>query len=269
MNKVLSELVDRFALLQLHKERSSTWHFNCRSGEIEDFDMFYKAPHLPAISFEEKNTLGDYKIGNYSFKSEIQINDTCNNYSSGLYYINNKNKSPINVVFVHGWRASGHEKQQNIYLEKFMSLNYNMYFATLPYHLERNSDSALYNGELMISADIDRTLLSVKQAVSDIRALIRWLKENNSGQVILIGLSLGGLISNLVGVTEREVDALVSIFYANDLSYTVWEAIPGKYIKADFERHGFTYRELIKKWKIINPSSFKPVIPKENILLLT
>ena len=36
----------------------------------------------------------------------------------------------------------------------------------------------------MVSTDIDRTLLSVKQAVTDLRALILWLKANSRGKVI-------------------------------------------------------------------------------------
>jgi dienelactone hydrolase len=269
VNKVISELIDTYALFQLHREKSSAWHFKSGGDKAEDFEAFYSTPQLPSISFEFKSNHKGYKIESYRFESENQTGDKCNKYATGLFYSSNEEKSPLNIVFVHGWRSSDYSKLEDIYLEKFMSKNYNMYFATLPYHLGQNAKESLYNGEFMISADVERTALSVKQAVSDIRALIRWIKANNSSPVVLIGLSLGGLVTNMVGVTEEQIDGLVSIFYANDLAYTIWETIPGKHIKADFEKHGFTYEELKKGWEIIKPGSLKPVIPKENILLLT
>ena len=269
VNKIISELVDTYALFQLHREKSSAWHFKGSIEKSEDFKDFYSAPKLPCISFEFKSQYREYKIDSYRFEGDNQTGDKCNRYSTGLYYSSNQGESPLNIVLVHGWRSSDYSKLEDIYLDKFMGKNYNMYFATLPYHLEQNPEEALYNGEFMISADVERTVLSVKQAVSDIRALIRWIKANSAAPVVLIGLSLGGLVTNMVGAVEEQVDGLVSIFYANDLAYTIWETIPGKHIKNDFEKHGFTYEELKKGWEIIKPGSFKPAIPKENILLLT
>ncbi|RCX20841.1 hypothetical protein DFR58_10143 [Anaerobacterium chartisolvens] len=268
MNKILADFIDKYALYMLHRKRSSFWQFKNSIEETEYFDVFYSSPDLPDIKFQEKDQLNGYSMGRYSFKSQMSTVDICNINSSGLYYRSNEGKNSVNVICINGWRSSSHKKLQSIYLKEFMKLNYNIYFVTLPYHMERNSSHALYDGEFMISADIDRTLLAIKQAVLDTRALIRWIKDKN-GEVILIGLSLGGLISNLIGVTERKVDKLVSIFYANNLSYTIWDTIPGRYIKADFEKHGFTYEELKRKWQIINPSNFTPVIRKDNILLLT
>ena len=77
----------------------------------------------------------------------------------------------------------------------------------------------------MISADIDRTNQSIKQAIVDLRVLIQWIKQNKKGSVILVGISLDGFITNLATTLESEIDALVSIFYANRLSYSIWNTI--------------------------------------------
>lgn len=57
--------------------------------------------------------------------------------------------------------------------------------------------------------------------------------------------------------------------YANSLAFSIWKSIPGKYIKRDFEAHSFTYEELKKYWGIIEPSNYKPVIQKKNILMIS
>ena len=57
--------------------------------------------------------------------------------------------------------------------------------------------------------------------------------------------------------------------YANSIPFSVWKSIPGKYLKQDFEAHGFTYEKLKEYWAVMVPSNFKTVIPKEKILLIS
>jgi len=120
----------------------------------------------------------------------------------------------------------------------------------------------------MISANIDRTLLSIRQSVADTRDLIAWLGKSR-GKTILIGVSLGGLITNLVSCRDRSFDGLVSIMYANNLAYVIWNSAVGKYIKKDFKKNGFSYNELERYWAITVASNYKPVISKDRILLIS
>lgn len=121
----------------------------------------------------------------------------------------------------------------------------------------------------MISVDLDRSVHAVRQAVTEIRALIRWIKENKSGKIILIGVSLGGFISNLTALVEHEIDLLISIMYANTLSYAVWNTPIGKYIKKDMLQNGIDYQTLKKHWEILEPSRAQPKINQNNILLIS
>lgn len=62
---------------------------------------------------------------------------------------------------------------------------------------------------------------------------------------------------------------MVSIFYANRLSYSIWNTIPGKYIREELEQNGVTYNELIKYWDITDPSQALPKVNKDNVLLIS
>lgn len=54
----------------------------------------------------------------------------------------------------------------------------------------------------MVSANVERTVEATRQAVADLRTLIKWIKENKNGPLILIGISLGGVITNLTSLVE-------------------------------------------------------------------
>jgi len=271
LNKYLSRIIDTYALMDLHKNKSKTFHFYKgidTPPSLDEINTFYPVPNIPEITFEQQDFCENYRIGKYKYKSEIIDNGTSNDYSMGSYYKSNTCKQHVSVILVHGWRMNSFSRIFNIYLKQFMEMEYNIYAFTLPYHFERTPETSLYSGEYMVSANVDRTLISIKQAVTDLRALIRYLKGKNE-KVILIGTSLGGFLTNLAGVIEEGIDILVSVLYANSLSFSVWKSIPGKYMKKDFEAHGFTYEELKRYWAILEPSNYKPVVPKENILLIS
>ncbi|MFK3811869.1 alpha/beta hydrolase family protein [Bacillus halotolerans] len=144
-----------------------------------------------------------------------------------------------------------------------------MYYYSLPYHFEREPENSLYSGELMISANIDRTIESTRQSIVDLRALIHWIKANKKGPVIIAGVSLGGWVTNLIATLDSQIDVVVSIFYANRLSYSIWNTIPGKFIREELEQNSVTYEDLVKYWNITDPSQALPKVNKDNILLIS
>ncbi|HEY9060731.1 MAG TPA: alpha/beta fold hydrolase [Pseudobacteroides sp.] len=262
MNKAFSYIIDCISLELLHRERSSKSHFSTDSNV--DIADFYKKPSIPIITL---NPTDKPAIYSYTFKSEID-NNKCNELVHGLYYKSPTQPASKSIILVPGWRMKDYSAISDIFLEGFLKKGYDVYFISLPFHNPRAGSDSEYCGELMISTDIGRTLLSVKQAVSDIRALICYLKSINQ-KVVLAGISLGGFITNLTATAEENIDALISAFYANSMSYSTWHTIPGRYLKRDFVANSYDYELLKEKWDIFNPSLRMPLIPKENILLFS
>ena len=271
MNKYFSELIDNYSLYDLHKRRSTHSHFYngvVSVPKIEDNDAFYALPAVPNMKFSQQSNINNYSKGIYKYESQVKNNQNSNNYSTGTYYINNTSKAGTSVILVHGWRMDSVDRIDKIFLKPFMQSGFDIYHFTLPHHFDRATAESLYNGELMVSANVDRTLLSIQQAVFDLRALIIFLKEKNQ-KIILIGVSLGGFFTNLVATLETRIDILISVMYANSMAFSVFNSSPGKFIKKDFEEHGLTYDDVKKYWSITEPSNFKPAIQKENILLIS
>lgn len=270
---LLSKLIDYYALYDLHKDRSkeNQYHIDFDHAPTNiDRDVFFEVPSsLADIDLNITSKENGYSIGEFGFESLRPSGDHPNDYVRGESFLNEVGNKP-NVIFVHGWRMKGFDRVKKIFHDSIMNnLGWNMYYYTLPYHLERQPEASLYSGEFMVSANINRTVESTRQAIVDLRALIQWMKNNKQGPVIIIGVSLGGFISNLVATLESEIDALVSIFYSNRLSYSIWNTIPGKYIRRDLESHGVNYNNLVKYWELVEPNQALPKINKENILLIS
>ncbi len=262
-----SKVIDFYALYDLHKKRSKEFQYTPIATPTlnKNIMSFYKMNSTDIdIEFDMScSEEGSFEFGEFKYKSSIQLGDPCNDLVTGEAILHN-DESP-NIVFVHGWRMNSNERVKKIFHEKMMDLRWNMYYFTLPFHFQREPENSLYSGEFMVSANIDRTVKSTQQAVVDLRTLIQWIKANKKGPVILIGVSLGGFITNLTSLIEPKIDGLVSVFYANRLSYSIWHTSPGKYIKKDLEHHGVIYEELKQFWKVTEPSQALPVIDKENM----
>lgn len=265
-------MIDRYALYDLHKKRSKDKQFKyCSifSPEIIDREEFYKS-NIADVSVILNDSEKNYKIGTFNFKSLAPSGILDNDTLKGEVFLNKNDVDKPNIIFVHGWRMDSYNRIKKIFHNRIMNnLGWNMYYFPLPYHFQRQPEHSLYSGELMISANIDRTVESTRQAIVDLRGLIHWIKTNKNGPVILIGVSLGGWITNLIATLESQIDTIVSIFYANRLSYSIWNTVPGKFIREDLEQHGVSYDDLIRYWKITEPSQTVPKIKKDNILLIS
>jgi len=272
LKRIIANIADTYGIYDLHKEYSKNDQFSYIEEEVEllnsDSSSFYAKPSLPQIEFDEENQEKEYKNGKLKFLSQVE-NEDCNKEAIFHSNICVSENNDINIILIHGWRASSLNRLEEVFLESFKERKYNIYNYILPFHMERSEDTALYSGESFVSANVSRTLKSIKQSISDIRALIRYIKEIKKGKIVIIGLSLGGIVSNLLAEVEENIDVLISLFYANDLSYTIFETEVGRYIKRDFVNNNFSKELLSKSWKIINPSLRKPVIDMDNILLIS
>ncbi|TMV46257.1 abhydrolase domain-containing 18 [Paenibacillus mesophilus] len=272
MKSIISKAIDRFALHILHKTRSKHFQYSAppaAMSESMEKEIFYNADGPSNVIFDFHRFKDGYHTGTFSYRSLLATDDPLNDISAGEVLINHNEAAP-NVIFVHGWRMSSFDRIKSMFQKQLMDdLGWNPYYFTLPYHVQRKPDLSLYSGEYMVSADIGRTIQAVRQAVIDLRTLIGWIKANKKGPVIVIGVSLGGFLTNLTALVEPRIDAMVSIFYANRLSYSIWNTIPGKYIRTDLEHHGVNYGDLVRYWKITEPSQSVPVLQKDRILLIS
>lgn len=268
IRKWMAHSLDRMGLYLLHRQKSQQSQFTRYDRSLleqANWDIVYPTPDVPEVHFEHMHKQMNYEIQRFSFQSPMKFGNEINDRVQGNVYFHSS-QSPIHVIVVHGWRMDQWEKINRLFLKPFNKSGFHMWQMMLPFHFDRAYSS--YSGEYMISANIERSIFSVRQAVMEIRSLIRWIKQNKGGSVILVGVSLGGLMTNLVATVEEYADAVISIMYANSLSYAVWHTPIGKYIKQDLQNNGVTYDMLKEYWEILEPISQKPKIDRNRILFI-
>ncbi|TYQ13095.1 UNVERIFIED_CONTAM: hypothetical protein Cloal_4144 [Acetivibrio alkalicellulosi] len=116
MNRYLAEIIDRYALNNLHKKKSKERHFYNKIKTfptLEDVHTYYPSPNIPNIEFDKKYKKGRYTVGRFQYESEIE-NGPSNIYSTGEYY--ECDNQSANVIIVNGWRMGNLDKVKKLFL---------------------------------------------------------------------------------------------------------------------------------------------------------
>lgn len=269
MNRVASVLLDRYGIMMKNRLRSPVSQFVGVPDRVPadwKVDVWDERREPPAIAFVEEH-VGETVETRFHFESRCQENGEANKACVGLY-VQGTPGSQVDVIVVHGWKSSSLGSVRKMFQEPMAAAGYNQFFIELPHHLHRKMPESGFSGEYMISADIARTIRSIQQAVQDVVDLVAWSRAQGH-RTVVIGTSLGGLVTNLFGSTGAPVDALISIMYATNTAYLVWNSAIAKFIKKDLVAAGVTYPQLERAWDAINPLRYSLHVPKEKVLLIS
>lgn len=151
------------------------------------------------------------------------------------------------VVIFHHWNATSRNRQ----IAGFLSWQgITVIEIAMPYHLERKRPGSLY-ADYMLSANLGRTVQSVKQAVWDGRKLIGWLKRQGYRDVSVLGMSLGSWVAGLVAAHEPAVSRASLFLTAGSLAKMVWTGRATRSIRTSLEPH-LTLAQLQRAWAPLN-----------------
>ena len=136
------------------------------------------------------------------------------------------------------------------------------YALELPYHLRR-TPPGFVSGELFFTADLETTLLSLQQAVAEVRQLIHYLREAGAPVIGLLGFSLGAWISALVASCEPEVDFALFAMLPSHLNDVLWQTRLGAPIRQRFESAGWNAADTAPFYHRLDPLNLSPLLPIE------
>ena len=125
---------------------------------------------------------------------------------------------------------------------------------SLPYHDHRMPDE-LTRADYMISANIGRTIQSIKQSVFDIRRAADWLFARGFKRVGVMGSSIGSCVSWLAFIHDERLQAGVFNMVSSWFGDVVWRALTTSHIRKVIEAE-LTEAELREAWLSISPSAF-------------
>ncbi len=137
---------------------------------------------------------------------------------------------------------------------------------TLPYHEDRRPPDEP-RADLAVSANLGRTLLAGRQAVSDVRRTRAWLESRGFRRIGLVGTSLGSCISFLALAHDPRIRLAVLHHVSSDFGDVVWRGISTRHVRAELEGH-VSQATLRRAWAPISPIHFVHRLPRRSHALL-
>lgn len=126
---------------------------------------------------------------------------------------------------------------------------------TLPYH-EARCPPELERADYLVSSNIGRTIQSVRQAVLDARAAVRWLVEQGGYTSLgIVGTSIGSCTAFLTFAHEEQIDVGVFNHVSGYFADVVWRGISTRHVREGFGNQ-LTLDELREYWLPISPIPF-------------
>lgn len=155
------------------------------------------------------------------------------------------------IVVFHHWNASARNSQ----IARFFSKRgITVVEIAMPYHLERSRPGSSH-ADYMLSANLGRTIQSMRQAVWDGRKLIRWLTGEGYREISVLGMSLGSWVAGLIAVHELAVSKASLFLTAGSLADMVWTGRATRSIRDSLEPFiGLT--DLRRAWAPLNMENY-------------
>jgi hypothetical protein len=162
------------------------------------------------------------------------------------------------VVVLPQWNAQPQSHVEACRIFNFLRMS--ALRLTLPYHQERRP-ADIERADHLVSTNVGRTIQSMRQAVLDTRAAVRWLKEQGYERVGILGTSVGSCIAFLAFAHEPDINAGTFNHVSGYVADVAWRGLSTRHLREGFADH-VSLEELRNYWAPISPVPFIARLPK-------
>ena len=209
---------------------------------------FYALPEIPDFELN-----GDQ----LTWTSAIHTPDAENNLARARYFPVNEKRARqprTAVVVLPQWNAQPESHVEACRIFNFIGMS--ALRLTLPYHQERRP-ADLERADHLVSTNVGRTIQSMRQAVLDTRAAVRWLKQQGYERIGILGTSIGSCTAFLAFAHDEDINVGTFNHVSGYFADVVWKGISTQHVKESLEPH-VTLEELREYWNPISPMPFVP-----------
>jgi dienelactone hydrolase len=165
------------------------------------------------------------------------------------------------AILLHGWNDAIHHYIRLPHMAAQFNRNgFNAATLEAPFHFQRRPRQ-LGAWSNFLCPDIFRTVEAVQQEVAEIRAFAEWLRQQACPAVGLLGVSLGGWLAGLTVCHDSRFSCAVLLVPVARLDRILEEATFCRGIRLAWGGDRVVTGKL-------NLTEVRPVIPKQNILLI-
>lgn len=213
---------------------------------MQSSDEFYSLPEITDYVLE-----GD----SLTWTSAVHTPSAENNIAHGRFFpakSKNGNRPRNAVVVLPQWNAQPESHVEACRIFNFIGMS--ALRLTLPYHLQRKPPE-LERADHLVSTNVGRTIQSMRQAVLDTRAAVRWFKNQGYEKVGILGTSVGSCIAFLAFAHEPDLAAGAFNHVSGYVADVVWHGLSTAHVRAGFGDQ-LTLDELRECWQPISPFPF-------------
>ena len=166
------------------------------------------------------------------------------------------------LVIFHHWNASAWNGRIASFFSK---RGITVIEIAMPYHFQRSRPGSSH-ADYMLSANLGRTIQSVRQAVLDGRKLIRWLKREGYRDISVLGMSLGSWVAGLVAAHDPGVSKASLFLTAGSLADMVWTGRATRAIR-DSLKPEIDLTDLRRAWGPLNLENYARRLVRPDLAL--
>jgi dienelactone hydrolase len=210
-------------------------------------DEFYALPEI-----NDFNLSGD----RLTWTSAIHTPSPENNIARARYFPSQKKRSGPRaaVLVLPQWNAQADSHVEACRIFNFLGIS--ALRLTMPYHEDRRP-AELQRADHLVSSNIGRSIQSMRQAVLDTRAAVKWLRGEGYERIGILGTSIGSCISFLAFTHDPLINVGIFNHVSGYVADVVWQGISTQHVRAGIENH-LSLEELREFWKPISPVPFIP-----------
>lgn len=227
----------------------------CALSELALTDRsFYDPPTRDRGGFLRQN---EWLIFSSDLSTDIKLNNQV------WVKITEGKPSDRAIILFHHWNA---RKWSGGFARFLAKCGFTVAEICMPYHFQRSRPGSLY-ADYMLSANLGRTVQSVRQSVWDGRKLISWLKSEGFGEISVLGLSLGSWSAGLVAAHDPAVSKAALFLTGGSLADMVWTGRATEAIRASLApKIGLS--ELRRAWAPLDLGNYASSLARRELDLL-
>lgn len=188
-----------------------------------------------------------------------------NNRTAAARLVTQTPPRPV-AVLVHGYLGGVHRVERRVWpLDFFRRIGMDVVLFVLPFHGTRAEGQGFGQVPPFPGSDPRVTNEGFRQAMGELRDLVRWLLERGHPQVGVMGMSLGGFTSSLLATVEPELAFAVPII---PLASIADMALRQGRLGDSPERARAVLKALEPIYALTSPLHRPSVIPARSILVI-
>jgi pimeloyl-ACP methyl ester carboxylesterase len=202
-----------------------------------------------------------------TFKNQYKIYTELHKIK-GEHIISNHKKNSRALIFLHGFYDRSFELYKIMMSRKLVNeIGYDLFLIELPHHMSRQVKSSPFSGAYFFSGDPVITIEAFRQSVSEATQLFNTIK-NDYKEVVLMGVSLGGLVTMYTTVVEDGLDKYIMIQAGANVNEYIGNLGLSEFFEENSKQNNIENDyDFAKMYKSLNYMKYRPMVDASKVVI--